>query len=109
MKRVVLDHCVPRPFRKLLESCEARTAYECGWAKLKNGELISAAEKSGFDVLITADKNLRYQQHLPGRKLAVIELPTNRLALLPAYAPETNRILRDIKPGEYRVIEPAAE
>ena len=45
MKRVVLDHCVPRPFRTMLESCEVQTAYECGWATLKNGELIKAAEK----------------------------------------------------------------
>jgi hypothetical protein len=64
MKRVLLDHCVPRPFRGLLVKCIVATAAEMGWAALKNGELLDAAEADSFDILITADKNLRYQQNL---------------------------------------------
>ena len=104
MKRVLFDHCVPRPFRDMLADCNVSTTFECGWATLKNGELIKAAEKARFDVLLTSDKNLRYQQHLASRRLAIIELPTNRLALLPAIAPKVNQILHTIKKGEYRTI-----
>jgi hypothetical protein len=55
---------------------EVATAYELGWATLKNGELISAAETGQFDVLVTTDKNLRYQQNLSGRSLAIVVLWT---------------------------------
>ena len=79
MKRVLFDHCVPRPFRDLLTDCSVSTALEMGWERLKNGELLNAAEVGGFEVVITADKNLRYQQNLSARKIAIIELPTNRL------------------------------
>jgi len=83
MKRVLFDHCVPRPFRSLLANCSVSTALEMGWEQLKNGELLSAAEGAGFEVLITADKNLQYQQNLAGRQIAIIELPTNRHAWSP--------------------------
>lgn len=49
-------------------------ARECGWATLKNGDLLSVAEQAGFDVLVTADKNIRYQQNLRGRKIAIVVL-----------------------------------
>jgi len=52
------------------------TAYELGWATLKNGELLTAAEKDGFEVLVTTDTNLRYQQNLTQRKIALVVLGT---------------------------------
>jgi hypothetical protein len=82
MKQVLFDHCVPRPFAKLLVGCDVSTAVQNGWERLKNGELLDAAEQNGFDVLITADKSFRYQQHLAMRRVAIIELPTNRLRLI---------------------------
>lgn len=63
MKRVLFDHCAPRPFRELLLDCTVSIAVEMGWEQWKNGELLAAAEQAGFEVLITADKNLRYQQN----------------------------------------------
>jgi hypothetical protein len=104
MKRVLFDHCVPRPFRSLLVNCSIATALELGWEQLKNGELIDHAEANGFDVLITADKNLRYQQNLASRGIAIIELPTNRLREIATYAPKVNSILTAILPGEYHII-----
>jgi len=56
MKRVLLDHCVPRRVRQAAPGCEVATAYQRGWAELKNGALLEAAERDGFDVLVTADK-----------------------------------------------------
>jgi len=52
------------------------TAYELGWATLKNGELLAAAESHGFDVLVTTDTNLEYQQNLTQRKIAIVVLST---------------------------------
>src|SRR5258708_5935701 len=104
MKRVLLDHCVPRPFRKLLAGCVVSTAFEMNWAQLKNGELLKEAEGAGFEILITSDKNLRYQQNLAVRNIAIIELPTNRLKELTKYAAHVNTLLPVIHAGAYVLI-----
>ena len=52
------------------------TAYELGWARLKNGELLAAAESNGFEVFVTTDTNLAYQQNLSNRKIAIVVLST---------------------------------
>jgi hypothetical protein len=104
MKRVLFDHCVPRPFRDLLIDCNVSTAVEMGWERLTNGELLAAAQAAGFDVLVTADKSLQYQQNLQSRQIAIIELPTNRLRLMANNAPQANAALATISPGEYVVI-----
>lgn len=106
MRRVLLDHCVPRPLRDQLVGCDVSTAHELGWSQLKNGELLDAAEAGGFDVLITSDKNLRFQQNLSSRRIAIIELPTNRLSLMANYAPQVNALLSSIPAGAYQVIQP---
>ncbi len=55
---------------------EVSTAFECGWAELKNGELLDTAEKNGFAVFITTDSNLKYQQNLKSRRVAIVVLST---------------------------------
>lgn len=72
--RVLFDQGTPVPLRDLLTQHEVSTAYELGWSTLKNGELLDAAEREGFEVLVTTDKNLKYQQNLGGRRIAVIVL-----------------------------------
>jgi hypothetical protein len=62
--------------RHALAGHSVSTAYELGWATLKNGELLTSAEEKGFDVLVTTDTNLRYQQNLSARKIAVVVLST---------------------------------
>src|SRR5947209_3754001 len=101
MKAVLLDHCVPRPFGKLLTNCTVATAFERGWAEFTNGELLAAAEAAAFDVLITADQNLRYQQNLSSRRIAIIELPTNRLRVVAQFEPQVNHLLAIAQPGAY--------
>lgn len=61
-----------------------RTAAEQGWGKLANGELLQVAERDGFQVMVTADQSIAYQQNLKGRKLALVVLGTNDLDLLEA-------------------------
>ena len=67
---ILFDQSTPVPIRKFLKSHTVKTAFQLGWATLKNSELLKAAEDAGFDVFITADKNMQYQQKLTGRKLA---------------------------------------
>src|SRR5580704_12715459 len=69
---IVFDQATPVPIRSYLEGHTVRTAAQQGWDKLKNGDLLTAAEKAGFDMLVTTDKNMRYQQNLVGRKIAVV-------------------------------------
>jgi hypothetical protein len=75
--RILLDHSTPAPLRYALRGHQVETAYENGWAELTNGELLSTAEAGGFDLLITTDKGIRYQQNLPGRRLSLFVLNTN--------------------------------
>jgi hypothetical protein len=72
--RVLFDQATPLPIRNYLEGHEVRTASQEGWDTLKNGELLVAAEAAGFDVLLTTDKNIRYQQNLSNRKIAIVVL-----------------------------------
>jgi hypothetical protein len=72
--RILFDQGTPEPLRRSLTQYEVATAYECGWARLKNGELLDAAEKEGFAILVTTDSNLRYQQNLHARRIAIVVL-----------------------------------
>ena len=74
--RVLFDQGTPVPLRQALASHSVSTAYELGWATLKNGELLRSAEEKGFDVLVTTDTRLRYQQNLAARRIAVVVLST---------------------------------
>ena len=70
--RVIFDQGTPVPLRESLHQHAVSTAYELGWAKLKNGELLDAAEREGFDVFVTTDTLLRYQQNLSARSVAIV-------------------------------------
>ena len=74
--RVLFDQGTPAPLRAALRDHVVATAYECGWSTLKNGELLHAAEVAGFAVLVTTDTQLRYQQNLATRRIAVVVLST---------------------------------
>ena len=74
--RVLFDQGTPVPLRQALPGHNISTAYELGWATLKNGELLRSAEEQGFEVFVTTDTNLRYQQNLAARQIAVVVLST---------------------------------
>ena len=88
--RILFDQATPVPIRAHLERYEVRTASQQGWDTLKNGELLTAAEAAGFDVLLTTDKNLRHQQILAGRKIAVVILGRQQW---PQLRPHVQRIV----------------
>ena len=77
MRRILLDENAPVGLKGILTGYEVRTAPEMGWAGVENGALLAAAELAGFDILVTADRNIRAQQNLAGRKIALVILGTN--------------------------------
>jgi predicted nuclease of predicted toxin-antitoxin system len=79
--RILLDECVPWPMHKILTGHQCSTVQTEGWGGIKNGDLLQRAE-GAFDLFITSDQNIRYQQNLTGRRSAIIELSTNDLRRL---------------------------
>ena len=90
--RILFDECVPRKLRHNFPGFESETAPRAGLAGKENGELIRLAEQAGFDVLLTVDRGIRYQQNLTGRKIAVL--------ILGPYIGAARSALTTIKPGE---------
>jgi predicted nuclease of predicted toxin-antitoxin system len=80
--RVLFDNGVPRGVATALVGHVAEEARSRGWDTLKNGELLTAAEAAGFDVFVTTDRNLRHQQNLLGRRIAIVILSTGRWKLI---------------------------
>lgn len=105
--RILIDECAPRALKKLVidngHACQ--TVQEAGWSGKQNGELLSLAETT-FDVLITVDTNISYQQNLTGRKIAIIVLRSfsNRLEHLRQHFSDVLMALDEIKPGEIVLI-----
>jgi hypothetical protein len=84
-----------------LEGDEVRTAAQEGWDTLKNGELLAAAEASGFDVLLTTDKNIRYQQNLSERKIAIVVLGQQQWPRLRPHVRLVVEMVKASRPGSY--------
>jgi Domain of unknown function (DUF5615) len=99
--RVLLDECVPRALRKELLGHEVKTVAEAGWAGVRNGELLQLAAKQ-FDVLVTVDRNLEYQQNFAGVAVAVIVVhaPSNDVAVLQPLMSAVLAVLPETKPGK---------
>ena len=98
---ILFDQATPVPIRPYLEQHTVRTAAQQGWDKLSNGDLLTAAEEAGFDILLTTDKNMRYQQNLAGRKIAIIVLGQQQW---PHLEPHIQRVIEAVsaaKPGSY--------
>jgi predicted nuclease of predicted toxin-antitoxin system len=91
--KIILDENLPRGLKRYLSAYEVTTVQEQGWAGFKNGELMTRID-GVYDVFLTSDKNLKYQQKLTGRRIAIIELPTNRLKLLETI---TDKILAEVE------------
>ena len=98
--RVLLDACTPRPLRNHLTDHTVQTAQEMGWAQLKNGDLLKEAE-SNFEVLVTTDQNLKYQQRIVGRKLAILVLPTNDWSVIRTRTDEIAERVATLRTGEF--------
>jgi hypothetical protein len=100
--KVLLDECVPRKLRRELAEHEVLTVTERGWSGIKNGKLLALAETE-FDVFLTVDQNLKYQQNLKAFDIAVILLVArnNRLKTLLPLMPEAREGLENIEAGDF--------
>jgi hypothetical protein len=100
--KVLLDECHPRKLKNGLPDHACRTVPEAGLAGKKNGALLSLAEGEGFEVFVTMDKGVEYEQNLAGRKIAIIILraKSNRLTDLLPHVPDCLSIMRSIQPGQ---------
>jgi predicted nuclease of predicted toxin-antitoxin system len=100
--RILIDECIDERFRNSFPGQDCQTSRYAGLAGLKNGDLLAAAEASGFDVFLTVDRGIEYQQNLSGRSIAIIILraKSNRLADLLRLVPPSVSCIESIRPGE---------
>ena len=99
--KVLFDHNVPHKLRHSLVNHAVITADEMGWSQLENGQLLRAAEDAGFEVMITGDKNLSYQQNLRERKIALIVLSTNNWNVVKLQPQLVIALLSLVTPGSF--------
>jgi predicted nuclease of predicted toxin-antitoxin system len=98
--RILFDHNVPVKVRRFLPGHEVRTVVEMNWPpQLENGELLTAAERTGFDVFVTSDQNIRFQQNLTARRLSLITLGSNIWNIVANYGKEIATAVDSATPG----------
>ena len=96
---ILFDNGTPAPLRYALKGHVVVEAIERGWDRLVNGELIAVAEAAGFEVLLTTDKNIRYQQNLTGRKIAFVVLGNQPWPTLRRYVEKVVAAVNAATPG----------
>lgn len=103
--RILFDQGTPVPLRESLTQHEVATAYERGWSTLKNGDLLDAAERAGFEVLVTTDKNLRYQQNLGVRRIALVVLTSTSWPRIQREIAAVLRAVSNASQGSYAEVQ----
>lgn len=97
---ILFDQGTPLPLRDSLIGHEVSSAYERGWSSLENGDLLNAAETAGSDAIVTTDQNLRYQQNLKHRKLAILVLRTTSWPRIKARTESIIAAVSKLKPND---------
>ena len=107
--RILLDACVDEQLGEHIVGHEVIHAKQLGWESLTNGKLIRAAEAEGFEVLVTVDKNMRYQQNLSNLQISIITLMTPRISIghLTPLVPKILAVLEDLPLGTVIDLEPS--
>jgi hypothetical protein len=98
--KIIIDECVPHIVKKRLPNRQIKTVQEMGWSGEKNGELLKLVEAE-FDVFITSDKNLSYQQNLQNRTIAILLLPGNQVPIIENMLPQIDEALENILPKDF--------
>ncbi|MGO9340751.1 MAG: hypothetical protein ACLPY1_25025 [Terracidiphilus sp.] len=106
---ILFDQATPVPLRPYLKPHTVRTAAQQGWDKFKNGDLLNAAEEAGFELLLTTDKNMRYQQNLAWRKIAILVLGQQQWNLLRPHVQLVVDAVKAAIPGSYTEVEIPAQ
>lgn len=105
--KILLDECFPIPLKKFLKNYNAKTAVEMGWSSLKNGKLLSAGAKEGFDVLFTIDKNIHHQQNIKTFDIAVVvfDVARSKTELIKPLLPKFFAMDGSIEKGKVYIIK----
>jgi hypothetical protein len=103
--RVLFDHGAPSGIAGSLSGHEVTEAIERGWDRISNGELLNVAEAAGFEVLLTTDKRIRYQQNLTGRKIAVVVLGNSTWRVVRLYLDRIALAVNKATPGSYAEVD----
>jgi hypothetical protein len=103
--RILFDHGTPSGIARSLADHEVTEAIERGWGRISNGELLTTAEAAGFDLLLTTDKNLRYQQNLTGRKIAIVVLGNSAWRMVRKHLDRVSAAVNEATPGSYTEVE----
>ncbi|MGO9640119.1 MAG: DUF5615 family PIN-like protein [Candidatus Acidiferrales bacterium] len=100
--RILIDECIPRKFKMTLHGHDCKTVPEASLSGKKNGEVLAIAESQGFEVFLTLDQGVEYEQNLGGRRIAILILraESSRVSDLLPHAPACREVLRSIKPGQ---------
>ena len=105
---ILFDHVTPRGIARILSGHIVITAQERGWDTLSNGDLLEAAERAGIDVVVTADKNMRYQRNLAGRKIALVVLGTPQRPIVKLHLEKIAIAVNAATAGSYIEVELSA-
>jgi hypothetical protein len=103
--RILFDQGTPVPLRRSLHAHEVATAYELGWSTVTNGDLIRLAEQQGYELLITTDTNLRYQQKLENRNIAILVLTTTSWPRIRLVADRVVTVIESMQDRSYQELE----
>ena len=103
--RILFDHGTPSGIAGALRGHDVTEAIERGWDRISNGELLNMAEAGGFDVLLTTDKGIRYQQNLVGRKIAIVVLGNSTWRVVRLYLDRIAAVVAEASPGSYSEVD----
>ena len=103
--RVLFDQGTPVPLARFLVKHSARTTLQEGWDTLATGRLLRVAEDAGFDLLLTTDNSIAYQQNLQGRKIAIVVLSRNRWRFVQRRIPQITFAVDNATPGSCSIVE----
>ena len=103
---ILFDHVTPKGIARSLSGHTVTKAKDRGWDTLSNGDLLAAAEQAGFDVLVTADKNMRYQQNLEGRRIALVVLSTPQWPVVKLHLEKIAAAVNAATTGSYIEVDP---
>ncbi len=103
--RILFDHGTPAPLIPILTRHIITNAKDAGWDRLANGAFLDVAESAGFDLLVTADKNIYYQQNLTGRKISIVILGNAQWPVLRRYVERVVAAVNAATPGSFAEVE----
>jgi hypothetical protein len=103
--KILFDNGTPKPIARRLIGHEITYTRKIGWHELGNGELIQLAEEAGYEVLLSTDKNIRYQQSLTGRKIALVVLGNSQWPVVRLYLDRIAAAVNECTPGSYVEVE----